>query len=72
MAEFSLATKRLLQQIQLGLYEFEGKIYNYYPDFILNDGSYVEIKGYDSKRWQAKVNAFPTNLKLSIIYKEDI
>ena len=53
-------------------YQFEGKIYNYQPDFILNDGMYVEIKGYDSKRWQAKVNAFPTNLKLSIIYKEDI
>lgn len=52
-------------------YKFEGKIYNYYPDFILSDGTYVEIKGYDSKKWKAKLKAFPQDLNLVVLYKND-
>ena len=37
-------------------YEFEGKKHNYYPDFKLEDGTYVEIKGYSTSRWCAKLN----------------
>ena len=42
-------------------YQFKGKIYKYYPDFIMEDGTLVEIKGYNSKKWQAKLKAFPKN-----------
>ena len=37
-------------------YEFEGKKYNYYPDFKLENGTYVEIKGYSTSRWCAKLD----------------
>ncbi len=36
-------------------YEFEGKKYHYYPDFKLEDGTYVEIKGYETPRWKTKL-----------------
>ncbi len=39
-------------------YVFEGKVRYFYPDFILNDGSFVEIKGYSSKQWLAKKDQF--------------
>lgn len=50
-------------------YIFEGKEYNYLPDFIV-DGKYVEVKGYWTKQWQAKYDQFPK--ELSIIGKEEI
>lgn len=50
-------------------YIFEGKEYNYLPDFIV-DGKYVEVKGYWTKQWQAKLDQFPR--ELSIIGKEEI
>lgn len=53
-------------------YEYEGKSYKYYPDFILSDGTYVEIKGWKSPRWQAKVDYFPTDQKLKIYYYDDL
>ena len=36
-------------------YEFEGKKYHYYPDFKLENGTYVEIKGYETSRWKTKL-----------------
>lgn len=50
-------------------YIFEGKEHNYLPDFIV-DGKYVEVKGYWTKKWQAKYDQFPR--ELSIIGKEEI
>lgn len=50
-------------------YIFEGKEYSYLPDFIV-DGKYVEVKGYWTKQWQAKLDQFPR--ELSIIGKEEI
>lgn len=49
-------------------YEFEGKIRKYYPDFILEDATYVEIKGYNSEQWISKKSQFPH--KLQILDKE--
>jgi len=46
-------------------YEFEGKKHKYYPDFILEDGTYVEIKGWMNDKNRAKINQFPN--KISII-----
>ncbi len=42
----------------------------YYPDFILEDNSYVEIKGYAKERDYAKFQYFP--YKLKILHKEDL
>lgn len=53
-------------------YEFDGKKHKYYPDFQLEDGTIVEIKGYESKQWQAKLDQFPSNLTLVIIGKNEI
>lgn len=42
---------------------------NYLPDFIV-DGEYVEIKGYDTNEWQAKLEHFPH--KLTVLYENDV
>jgi hypothetical protein len=39
-------------------YEFEGKTCHWIPDFILADGSYVEIKGYETDQSRAKLKDF--------------
>lgn len=50
-------------------YEFEGKQHKYYPDFIYEDGTYIEIKGrrefskLDTKT-QTKISNFPYKLNL--------
>ena len=45
--EHNIEFKRNTKSFQ---YTFNEKIYKYYPDFILSDGTYVEIKGwYDDK-----------------------
>lgn len=47
-------------------YEFEGKKKNYIPDFIMEDRTYVEIKGYDNGLTQAKISYFPHKLELIV------
>lgn len=44
-------------------YIFEGKSYNYIPDFII-DGEYLEIKGVLTEKNKAKINQFPHKLTL--------
>ena len=51
-------------------YTFENKIKKFYPDFILDDGTYIEIKNYVSDITDAKIKAFPYNIK--VLYKVDI
>lgn len=51
-------------------YEFENKKYKYYPDFILEDGTYVEIKGFLDKKNKTKIKTF--NKRLIIIDKNGI
>ena len=50
-------------------YEFENKTYKYYPDFILSDDSYIEIKGFKTKQFIEKQKAVP---KLKVLYKDDL
>lgn len=70
---YSLDNKVLFKRNKQGFeYEFDGNIRKYYPDFILSDGSFVEIKGWNSDRWQAKLNAFPKDKKLRVYYFEDL
>lgn len=48
-------------------YEHDGKKHTYNPDFILENGEYVEIKGWSCKQWQSKVNQFPKEKVLHIL-----
>lgn len=41
------------------------------PDWKVDD-TYVEIKGFWSSQWQAKLNQFPKTEKLKIIGKNEI
>lgn len=52
-------------------YIFEGKTLKYMPDWI-TDGKYVEIKGYWTKQWQAKVDQFPKTETLIILYEKEM
>ncbi len=47
-------------------YQFEGELHKYYPDFILEDGSYVEIKGYMGEQNKSKIAQFPFILKVIV------
>jgi len=51
-------------------YIFENKKYKFYPDFILDDGSYVEIKGYPNKKTNNKITQFPH--KLNVLFEKDM
>ena len=53
------------------LYTFENGIHKYYPDFI-KLGKYIEIKGWFSKRFKAKVKYFPKTEQLEILNNKDI
>lgn len=51
-------------------YEYENKKYKYYPDFILEDGTYIEIKNYNCDRLRAKLKMFPNSIE--VLYKENL
>jgi hypothetical protein len=51
-------------------YVYFGINHTYYPDFILPDKSYVEIKNFKSELTDAKIKHFPH--KIVVLYKEEI
>ena len=51
------------------LYNLNGKPHYYIPDFIC-DGKYIEIKGYINESWNAKVEQFPKDKQLVILYED--
>jgi hypothetical protein len=52
-------------------YMFNGEAHKYYPDFYLIDlDCYVEVKGFKTKKDQAKWENFPN--KLVVLYENDI
>lgn len=54
-------------------YEFNGAKHKYYPDFIIEDGTIVEIKGAERlKQWKAKLEQFPQDKSLQVIGKNEI
>ena len=53
-------------------YTYNNQIRKYYPDFILEDGTYVEIKGYYTKQTEEKINAFPKTRTLLLLDKHSI
>lgn len=48
------------------LYEMNGKVKKYFPDFIM-DGVYYEVKNYNRPDTEFKVNQFPKDKKLVLI-----
>lgn len=42
----------------------------YYPDFVMGDGSYIEIKGYLDELSESKINQF--ELPLTVLFKKDM
>ena len=53
-------------------YTFENNTKRYYPDFLLETGEYVEIKGYYKKQDIAKIEQFPKELSLIVYDKTGI
>ena len=53
-------------------YTFKGVNHKYYPDFQLEDGTIVELKGYNSEQWQAKLASVPSDKKILVLYKKDM
>ena len=53
-------------------YIFKDKKHLYYPDFISEDGNYIEIKNYWTEQVQAKIDQFPKELKYQILYYSDL
>ena len=54
-------------------YEYDGIIRKYYPDYILDDGSYVEVKGYEDRKAKVKHKSFiSSGHTLNVIGKDEI
>lgn len=53
-------------------YVFENNTKRYYPDFLLETGEYVEVKGYYTKQFAAKIEQFPKELSLIVYDKTGI
>lgn len=53
-------------------YLFNDRPHLYFPDYIINNDCFVEIKNYISKQFQSKLDSFPNNVKLIIISKNEI
>lgn len=51
-------------------YELDNKTKKYYPDFILEDGTYLEIKGYNSDEWKMKLKCFKK--PITVLYKKEM
>lgn len=51
-------------------YKYEGKSHKYYPDFILEDGTYVELKGFADKKCEEKIKQFEH--QLVVLFKDDL
>lgn len=52
-------------------YLYKGQRHLYIPDFIQN-GKYIEIKGYKTHQWEAKMEQFPNKDLLVVLYKDDM
>jgi hypothetical protein len=63
--EHNIDIKRNTEKRQ---YVWQGLVKNYIPDFIVS-GNLVEIKGYKTKQWLAKISANPD---VNILYEKDL
>ena len=51
-------------------YFYDGKFRKFYPDFLLDDGIYLEIKGFETEQFKAKIRDFKKTLK--VLYRKDL
>lgn len=51
-------------------YVFNNEKHLFYPDFINEEGEYIEIKGYKTKQVQEKIKQFP--LKITVLYRKNL
>jgi hypothetical protein len=63
--EHSIDIKRNIEKRQ---YIWNGEIKTYIPDFVVN-GDLIEIKGYKTKQWLAKLAANPD---VTVLYEKDL
>lgn len=63
--EHNIDIKRNTERRQ---YEWEGKVKNYIPDFIV-EGTITEVKGYKTEQWLAKLKANPD---VKVLYEKDL
>lgn len=52
-------------------YEWNNTVYKYYPDFELEDGTIIEIKGYSNAQTEAKINAVKDR-PIQVLYLKDL
>ena len=52
-------------------YRYKGKDRKYYPDFIMGDGSFIELKGYYTDQVAAKISSV-TDRAIKVLYQEDL
>lgn len=52
-------------------YTYNNETHKYFPDFIIND-EYIEIKGFDTDKVNAKIEQFPKDKILKVYHKEDL
>lgn len=52
-------------------YEYNGKMHVYHPDFELQNGTLIEIKGYHTDEVDAKLDSV-TDRKINILYEADL
>jgi hypothetical protein len=53
------------------LYEYNGEKHRYYPDFELDDGTIIEIKGYANEQTKAKINSV-IDRPIKVLFKQDL
>jgi hypothetical protein len=58
----------LIRNTEKRNYIWEGKSYNYIPDFIV-EGQITEIKGWNTSQWQAKIKYNPD---INVLYREEM
>lgn len=52
-------------------YTYDGKVHTYHPDFELEDGSLVEVKGYYTEQVQAKIDSVKDR-KIVLLMEDDL
>jgi len=63
--------KEIIRNKETFSYYFDGKDRKFLPDFVV-DGDLIEIKGYKSKQWEAKISQFPQERKIDVLYKKEM
>lgn len=53
-------------------YKHLGKTKKFYPDFLLEDRTLIEIKGYETDAYRAKLKYFPKDRKIITLYQKDM